>query len=257
MKVWNKKLNKKLNKKNKLMIFLAITLIILIILLISLTIAINTDHMNHSTIAKAKNLGINSLGSAYLEGPYGNINSSDKIAFIVGVHPLESNSHISLLSYLRNNSKNLNKSYYIYIINVTKDKDDFDKGRMNGQLLGRDYVVPDINSKNYTFVVDIHSHRDAYIESNFIISPLNDLESKKIGSSIIKSIEDMKILKYIPADDGHPTSPEYISIPILKNGTPNIIYETSLNEEKNVTDYFIKNFIENLDKVDFKKINFQ
>ena len=234
------------NKKIELKNILIIILIILIIL--AIIISINTYYINNSN---SETLGTNNLGTVSIEGPFGNINSSDKIAFIIGVHPLESNSHLSLLNYIRNNDKILNKSYYIYIINVTKDKNDFDKGRMNGQLLARDYVVPDINKKNYDFVIDIHSHRGVYAEKNFIISPLNDILSEKIGLNIIRNIEGMEVLKYIPADDESPTSPDYVSIPILKNGTPTIIYETFLNESETTTNTFMEKFINNLDKIKF------
>ena len=233
---------KEIKLRNILIIILTILIILGIILSIS-TYYINTSH--------EKILGTNDLGTVSLEGPYGNTNSSDKIAFIIGVHPLESNSHISLLNTIRNNDKNLNKYYYIYIINVTKDKNDFSKGRMNGQLLAKDYVVPDIKNRNYTFVVDIHSHQGVYVEKNFIIAPLNDPRSTEIGLNIIEDIEEIKLLKYIPADDGEPTSPEYVSIPILKNGTSNIIYETFLNESEATTNTFMKKFIKNLDKYKF------
>lgn len=233
------------NKKIKIIIILTIITIVLIGLIITLK-AENIE------MDKKEIIGENELGTVSIEGPYGNTNSSEKIAFIIGVHPLEANSHLSLLKTIQKNDKMFNKSYQIYIINVTKDKDNFDKGRVNGQLLARDYVVQDIKNKNYTFVVDIHSHRDVYREKNFIISPLDNLKSKKIGLEIIKNIKGMEILNYTPADDGHPTSPDYVSIPILNNGTPTIIYETYLNESENTTDYFMKNFIENLDKISFE-----
>lgn len=233
------------NKKIKILI------ILIIILIISLIATFNAEIIDTN---KKEIIGKNKLGTVMIEGPYGNTNSSDKIAFVIGVHPLESNSHQSLLKIMKNNEKKLNKSYYIYIINVTKDKDNFDNGRVNGQLLARDYVVPDIKNKNYTFVVDVHSNRDVYKQKNFIIAPLNNLKSQKIGLEIIKNIEGVKILNYIPADDGHPTSPDYVSIPILKNGTPIIIYETSLNEPENTTDDFMKNFIENLDIINFEQL---
>ncbi|MBZ9570310.1 hypothetical protein KQY27_01965 [Methanobrevibacter sp. TMH8] len=230
------------NKNIKLISILIIVLIILGIL-ITITLAINANDK--------KIIGHNNLGTVSIEGPYGNPNSSDKIGFIIGVHPLESNAHLSLIKNIQKDNKKLNKSYYIYVINVTKDRDDFDKGRMNGQLLAKDYVVPDIKNKNYTFVMDIHAHRNVYKEKNFIISPLNNPKSEKIGLKIIKNITGMKILRYIPAIDGHPTSPDYVSIPILKNGTSTIIYETYLNESENTTNFFMENFIFSLDQLKF------
>ncbi|MCL2157466.1 MAG: hypothetical protein FWH54_05545 [Methanobrevibacter sp.] len=233
-------------KKNK--IFLSLLIIILIILTFFLFQTIsNHDEINEAISKKV--LTTNTLGNVTVEGPYGNENSSIKIAFIVGVHPLESNSHEALLNIIRNKSKSLNYSYYIYIINVTKDKNDFDKGRLNGQLLARDYVVPEIIKNNYTFVVDIHSHRPVYEEDNFIISPINDEKSKEIGEKIIEGIKGMYILKFEAATDNSPSSPDYITIPIIKNGTSSIIYETLLNEPSNVTYSYLSQFIDNLDNL--------
>ncbi|MCL2115063.1 MAG: hypothetical protein FWH29_02450 [Methanobrevibacter sp.] len=220
-------------------------LCIVFLMVISSIVVMNVIN-NHSVV-----LGENELGKVSLEGPYGNPNSENKIAIIVGVHPLEFKSHNSVLKYLKEYSSSLNNSYYVYVIEVTKDKDDFDKGRINGQILARDYVVPDIISKNYSLAIDFHAHRGVYAENNFIIAPLNDEISKMIGMEIIKNISGMKILNFVAADDDHPTSPDYISIPILKNGTPSLIYETYINESENVTDRFVLEFLINLDNTAF------
>ncbi len=223
-------------------------LIILIIIfaVIGSFIIVSEITSNNSTI-----LGESELGKVSLEGPYGNPNSENKIAVIVGVHPLEHKAHDSILKYLREYSSSLNSSYYVYVVDVTKDKDDFDKSRMNGQLLARDYVVPDIVSKNYSFNVDVHGNRGVYTQNNFIIAPFNDKKSTFIGKEIIRDISGLGILDFVPADDGHPTSPDYVSIPILNNGTPSLIYETCIYEPENVIDNLILKFLLNLDKIEF------
>lgn len=236
-----------MNKKN--ILFCLLIIIAIILTFISSNMISNMDKVDSKNSKKL--LASNNLGTVTVEGPYGNKNSKEKIAFIIGVHPLESNSHEALLNLIRNKSKSLNHSYYIYIINVTKDKNDFDKGRLNGQLLSRENVVPYIISNNYTFVVDVHSHRSVYPEDNFILSPLNDKKSKEIGYKIIKGIKGMRILNFEPATDNSPSSPDYVTIPIIKNGTSSIIYETSLNESTNVTYNYLSQFIDNLDNFDF------
>ena len=238
--------DKMIKKKWYIPILLSTVIILSIVLLI---IVLNTDEINDNYSKKV--LASNSLGNVTLKGPFGNENSEVKIAFIIGVHPLESNSHMALINLIQNKSESLNHSYYIYIINVTKDKNDFDKGRLNGQLLARDYVVPHIIKSNYTLVVDIHSHRKDYIEDNFIISPINDEKSAMIGNKIIKEITGMHILKFIPATDNSPSSPDYVTIPIIKNGTPSLIYETLLKEPNNITYSYLSQFIENLDNLNF------
>lgn len=203
------------------------------------------------TSFQSESLGKNELGSVTLEGPYGNPNSTNRIAIIVGVHPFEYKSHNSFIKYLKKYNNSLNNSYYVYIVNVTKDKDDFDNSRMNGQLLAQKFVVPDINSKNYSFCVDIHGHRDQYVLNNSIVSPLNDEESLKIAKEITSKTTGIGILNYVPATDGHPTSPNYVSIPILKNGTPTIIYETSIYQSQDIIDKYMEEFLLSLDSIRF------
>lgn len=233
---------------NNKTIYLLSAIMVLILIAAILVIALKEDYPQE--ILSNNN---ETLGTVKLEGPYGNISSHNKIAFITGVHPLESNSHEAMLNLIRSkkNDTSLHNAYYIYIINVTEDRDDFAKGRMNGQLLGEKYVVPHVNQQNYSFVVDIHSHRDVYVEYNFIIAPLNDPESVHIGLEIINNITNMSLLKFVPESDGQPTSPDFISIPILKNGTPTLIYETYLNETSDTTLRFLTEFLENLDNIDF------
>jgi hypothetical protein len=212
----------------------------------------NSNSNNYSnTNFQTKTLGTDELGSVKLEGPYGNPNSTNKIAIIVGVHPYEFKSHNSFLKYLKKYNNSLNNSYYVYIVNVTQDKDDFDKSRMNGQLVAEKFAVPDINSKNYSFCVDVHGNRDQYALNNSITSPLDDEASLEIGKEITSKTTGVGLLNFVPASDGHPTSPNYVSIPILTNGTPNIIYETSIYQSEDIIDKYMEEFLLGLDTIRF------
>ena len=51
-----------------------------------------------------KTIGKNSIGAVTVEGPYGNENSSVKVAYILGQHPRESNAHDAIYDSLLNNS---------------------------------------------------------------------------------------------------------------------------------------------------------
>ncbi len=77
-------------------------------------------------------LGSNELGNVTREGPYGNTSSNIEIAYIVGVHPLESNAHRVIIESIQNNHHKLKYCYYIYQVEVRKDADNYKKGRMNG-----------------------------------------------------------------------------------------------------------------------------
>ncbi|MDR0911630.1 MAG: hypothetical protein LBM96_03395 [Methanobrevibacter sp.] len=230
-------------KKNFKFMIIIIFIIILIFALIISFIGLNEDNVN------SKLLNENSLGSVYLYGPYGNVDSTNKIAFIIGVHPLENNSHRAVLNVLNDKNRVLNNSYYVYFVNVTKDSGNFDKSRLNGQLLAQEFIVPDIISKNYSMVVDFHSNRGVYVEETFLLAPLNEKESFDIGNNIVKDLNNFKMLKFVPATDGHPTSPDYVSIPILKNGTNSLIFETIIKQSDNKTYNLVNSFILKLDEV--------
>ena len=165
-----------------------------------------------------------SYGNVTKEGPYGNATSTVKVAYIVGVHPWEQYSHEAAVKAIKTLDKSLKYTYYIYQINVTGGMDsDYETGRMDGQLLAEQYVVPDILKNNYQLAVDIHSNKggdDYYDVSWFLNVPYNDNHTNQIASELQSKIPG--IVFYTPPD---PTSPYYVTIPLIKNGTPAIIYE--------------------------------
>ena len=100
----------------------------------------NYHQMDNSSLNSLKTkhpqvLGSTNYGKVIKSGPYGNSNGTQKIAFIVGVHPLESYSHRAIVTSLLSLNRSLNSSYYVYSIDVTKDRTSYNNGRMNGQLL--------------------------------------------------------------------------------------------------------------------------
>lgn len=211
---------------------------------------INNSFSNYNRL-ESVNLGSNDLGSVDLIGPIGNKNSNTKIAYIIGVHPLESNVHNALYNSIIAKSDSLDYSYYIYRINVTKAPDDYDIGRMNGQLLAKEFIVPDATSKDYNLVVDIHSNQGtsggSYEETNFIFAPLNDPASKIFADEIIAKIPPL--VYYFPKSQ---TSPEYVTVPIIQSGTPAIIYETYRYESNEITVEYINKLIEVIDNLGFE-----
>ena len=49
-----------------------------------------------STEYNAELIGVNDFGSVYIHGPFGDKNSSVKIAYVIGMHPLESKSKLKI-----------------------------------------------------------------------------------------------------------------------------------------------------------------
>ena len=202
---------------------------------------------NNETGFKRYNLGSNDNGTVYLYKSIGNASSNLRIAYIIGVHVTENAVHKALFDELTNKSSELNYCYDIYKINVVpigKPIDDIN--RMRGQLLGRDYVVPEAIKNNYSLVVDVHSNQGgAYVITNFAFAPAQDNVSKAIATKIIN--DNPGLQEYFPASQ---TSPAYVTLPIQRSGTPTVLYETYKYEDyNNVTVPYVDLLIESVDTI--------
>ena len=195
-------------------------------------------------------LGGTSKGIVTKSGPYGNPNSTRKIAIIVGVHPLEANSHRAIVESILNNSSSLNSSYYIYSISVTEGTGDYRNGRINGQYLASKYAVPDIKKNHFQLAIDVHSNRGSdtgYKENRFLSVPVKSNKSKSIASKIIKEIP--WLVYYIPPNEKGPKSPKYVTIPLINSKIPSIVYETYMYESYGTTLEHANEFIKTVDNI--------
>lgn len=186
-----------------------------------------TADSTDSSDKSVKTIGKNSIGTVTLEGPYGNANSSVKVAYILGQHPRESNAHDAIYDSLLNNSDYLNYSYYVYRINVTAESDDFEESRMNGQLLAQDYVVKDVLKNGYALVIDIHASNGGYVQDPYIFAPVsNDTVAYEAANNVTQAIN--YVIYYEPASY---SSPQYSTIPIEEGGIPAIVFEMRGNPD--------------------------
>lgn len=226
-------------------------IIIILALVFAVSFVVSSYYLNDNVICvlpastnASGVLGSNELGSVAKEGPYGNEGSPVKIAYITGVHPLEHESHQALIESIKAKNKSLNYCYYVYKINVTKDASDYDKGRMNGQLLAQEFVVPDIKSNNFQLAVDIHSNRGNYQQKRFIFAPQDEANSKAIAISIKDQIPWM--VYYNPPSQ---TSPQYVTIPLIKAGIPAVMYETYIDDSYAFTKLHASEFVSVIDNL--------
>lgn len=151
----------------------------------------------------------------------------EKVAYVVGVHPLEHLTHETLVRMLPEMS-GLNKSYDIYIINVTDDvgaygsgyDDDTDPGRQNGQNLAYKYVYPEILKGNYRLAIDVHSNIGAYDFKTFVFSPIKEGLGTEYANEVAMNCPD--IASYSPDST---TSGPYLTIPLNENGIPAFYFE--------------------------------
>lgn len=181
-----------------------------------------SDYVDLSSLQKKpKKIGKNSIGTVTVEGPYGNNESSIRIAYILGQHPRESNAHDAIYRSLLNSSDKLNYSYYVYRINVTGGSDNFEESRMNGQLLAEEFVVPDVVEKAYNLAIDIHASNGGYVPDPYIFAPVStDAIAYESANNVTKAMN--YVIYYEPASY---SSPQYSTIPIENGGVPAIVFE--------------------------------
>ena len=216
-----------------------IMLLLLVYISVSVISPLFYTHKNVTVNPYSETLASTEYGTVTKMGPYGNATSPVKVAFIVGVHPWEIYSHEAAVESIKKYDKSLKYCYYIYQVNVTGGVDtDYETGRMNGQILARDYIVPDIGKNNFQLVLDIHSNKgglDYYDVNWFLNVPTDDKETNRIAQELQTKIPG--IVFYDPPD---PSSPYYVTIPLIKTGTPAIIYEAyafdSLETRRNLAD---------------------
>jgi hypothetical protein len=200
----------------------------------------------YQPISSPQILGSNDHGYVVKGGPYGNKSSQIKMAYIVGVHPLEHDSHKAILLAMFSHENSLKYSYYIYMIKVTRNASDYNQGRINGQLLAYNYVLPDIMNKNMSLVIDVHSNRGLYKDKRFISIPVNDKISETIAFQIINKVSELVF--YIPPTEKGPTSGPYVTIPLIKSGIPSLVYETYTYEPYEITIRHAVDFINAVDQ---------
>lgn len=187
----------------------------------SLSNDINIFFDNKESDASIIKIGENENGYVTLEGPYGDNSSNITVAYIIGQHPRESQAHNALKNEIESDSNKLHYKYYIYNIHVTKNISDFSASRMNGQLLAREFVVPDIISKDYRLVVDIHASNAFYYQEPYIFTPKSSGDSYTYAQKIVS--ENKEWLSYYEPPEY--TSPQYSTEPIKDSGIPALVFE--------------------------------
>lgn len=190
-------------------------------------------------------LGNTSTGTVIKEGPYGDSNSQVKVAYILGQHPRENISHRSVEENVKENSDSLKYCYYLYYINVTDGASNFWKGRMNGQLLSNNYVVPDIARGKFRLAVDVHGTDGYYPENLFIFTPIEKGSSLDIAQNLTNTTG---FVYYYPFTH---TSPDYTTIPLIKKGIPSIVYESFKKQPYNLIKEQDKKFVLSVDNLNF------
>jgi hypothetical protein len=209
-----------------------------------------------ATVTSNSNI-IGSTSYGYVEKKiYGNKSAKQTIVLIIGMHPQENGIHTAIYNAITSKSSQLTKRYVLYYIHVTKDASDYSKGRMNGQLLGQKFIVPDVANEHPMLVLDNHENHGAdsgYKYYRFLYPISKTTTTTKYANEIISQVKLInskasKLLIYTPPN---PTSPQYVTVPIANKGITTIIYETYLSDsaaQKAVDANAIIGALESLDK---------
>jgi hypothetical protein len=232
--------------------YIVIIILLIIIMVFASLIVLNLSHDDNSTSLYRETLANNSNDPGTVE-VIRNIGNPDgeKIAYVVGVHPLEHLTHETLVKLLLNRS-NLNYCYDLYIINVTEDVgyygdglDNYENpGRQNGQNLAYKYVYPEIADGNYKLAIDVHSNIGAYPFKTFVFSPVKEGLGVRYASEIADNCEN--ITYYSPDST---TSGPYLTVPLNENGTPAFYFEEWSFASQDVKDMHILELIDAVDNL--------
>ena len=194
-------------------------------------------------------IGKNNLGSVYIHGPFGNLDSNIKIAYLIGMHPLESKSHRALFEELTG-CENLNYCYYLYNIEVDNPESE-SEGRLEGQLLAQEFVRPEIINNKYDLFLDIHSNRGSrgpgeYKITNFVFAPGFDERSTEFVNELINLIDG--VVYYEPE---FRSSPSFITEPTAEAGIPTVVYECYSYEPMEVSRKLARELVNCVDNLIF------
>ena len=148
-----------------------------------------------------------------------------KIAYVVGVHPLEHRTHETLLKILPT-IPGLNYCYDIYVITVTEDigyygdgASDNSPGRQNGQYIARNYVYPQIVNGGYKLAIDVHSNT-GYGVPAFVFSPVTGGAGERIARTVASNCPNVNYYQISKTSSG-----PSLTIPLNQNGIPAFYYE--------------------------------
>ena len=202
-----------MNRKTKI-------IIILIILLGLILIFGNSKDISYETLADTD------IGSVEV-GICGNENATKCIALITGMHPREPLPIGPEIEAAKQFGGDDVKIIH-YKVTVTRDAQDYNLGRANGESLVHDYVNPHVTSSDADAVVISHSHIPEYGEGFYVATPQMDDASVRIAKNINQSGD----FNYYPVTGNETyksSSAVLVSKPIAQAGYPTLVYEVPEN----------------------------
>ena len=239
-------------KREHIIILILVIVICIISMLILSETLLEDRKIDNSSAGVIREVILNSSdesGSVEVIRNIGNADSSKRIAYVVGVHPLEYQTHRTLVNLLPNIT-DLNCCYDVYIINVTEDvgyygdgSSDNNPGRQNGQNLAYKYVYPEIANGSYDVAIDVHSNIGAYPYRTFVFSPIKEGLGKEYATEVANKSENISY--YSPESTTR-------TIPLNERGVPAFYFEEYSFAPQDVKDSHMMELIRAVDNLNFK-----
>ena len=168
---------------------------------------------------------------------YNYFHSDKTIIMITGIHPREPLAINPEIESIKQFAQTNNVKIINYNVSVTKDKEDFKKGRYNGEHLVANYILPDIYKLNADVIIISHSHEEGYGEGFYLATPAMDEASVRFGELVKNSNIDFNYFKTPTNESYKSTSIELVSKPLADAGYPTLVYEIPENiTEKDSTE---------------------
>jgi len=237
-------------KRDYIIIALLLVIILIFSMLIVMTLENKAGGDGQAVVRETLANNSNDPGTVEVIRNIGNPNG-ERIAYVVGVHPLEHLTHETMVRMLLNMT-GLNHCYDLYIINVTEGVgyygdglDNYENpGRQNGQNLAYKYVYPEIANGNYKIAIDVHSNIGAYDYKTFVFSPLKEGEGAEYAQMVADKCPD--IASYSPDST---TSGPYLTIPLNEAGVPAFYFEEYSFASQDVKDEHMLELIQAIDSL--------
>lgn len=190
------------------------------------------------------------LGSVEVIKNIGNPDGK-KIAYVVGVHPLENDTHRTFLKMIPT-LDTFNNCYDVYIINLSEDFSrygqllpDDQPGRVDGQNMAYKYVYPEIVKGGYAMACDVHAHGGAYGDHDtFVFCPVSGTLGESLAQNVSKSTQNVSYY-----DPEFTTSGPFLTVPLNENGVPAFYFEENSFFSQDVKDAHMLELIHAIDNL--------
>ena len=204
-----------MQRKTKIILIVAILLILGAIVIFGET---ETEPISSQVLADNENGTVEKF-------VYGNESADTTIAIITGIHPREKLSIEPEIKAVKQwISKHGDAKIIHYKVTVTKDPEDYQNGRAEGESLVHDFVNPDVTTSDADCVIISHSHIASYGEGFYLATPEMDDASVNIAGKINNTTD----FNYYPRTGNETyksTSAVLVSKPIAQAGYPTFVYE--------------------------------